>query len=61
VVLFRGVLVTVGIPVENLSAAISGSEAGLFILVDKPSQQGLHGKVGESGGLEPGTRLVFRT
>ncbi|MDP9848227.1 hypothetical protein [Streptosporangium lutulentum] len=61
VVLFRGVPVTVGIPVKKLSVAIPGSAAGLFILADKAPQQGLRGKVEEPGGLEPGATLVFRT
>jgi hypothetical protein len=61
VVLFRDVLVTVGIPVKNLATAIPGFAAGLFILSDRPPQQGLRGKMEESGGREPRTTLVFRT
>ena len=61
VVLFRDVLVTVGIPVKNLAAAIPGFAAGLFILSDKPPQQGLRDEMEEFGGREPRTTLVFRT
>jgi hypothetical protein len=61
VVLFRGVLVTVGIPVKNLSTEISGLDAELFVLADSPSHLGLHDKMGESGCWEPRRGLVFRT
>jgi hypothetical protein len=60
-VLFRDVPVTVGIPVKNLATTIPGFAARLFILSDKPPQQGLRGKMEESGGREPRTTLVFRT
>jgi hypothetical protein len=60
-VLFRGVPVTVGIPVKNLSTEIPGIAARLFVLTDRPSQQGLHDKMGELSGREPVAGLVFRT
>jgi hypothetical protein len=40
VVLFRDLLVTVGIPVKKLAAVIPGFAVGLFILADRPSSRG---------------------
>ncbi|MFC4057286.1 RDD family protein [Planomonospora corallina] len=46
--LFPGVLLTAGIPVVNLGAALFGSVAALFILIDKPFQRGLHDRAAGS-------------
>ncbi|MBG0826750.1 RDD family protein [Planomonospora sp. ID67723] len=44
-VLCPGVLLASGIPLLNLPAAVLGFAAGLFILLDRPLQQGLHDKL----------------
>ncbi|WP_344856707.1 RDD family protein [Planomonospora alba] len=46
--LYPGLLLTAGIPLVNVPAALFGSAAALFILVDKPLQRGIHDRTAGS-------------